>query len=149
MKLKNDFTIIIDSREQKPYKNFSHPVEVGAIENGDYSIKGFESEFAVERKSLEDFVGSVTSGRERFEREVENLSNMVFGAIIIETDFTKIWKTPLHSKINRKALVNTALKWSVKWGIPILFVSNRTGGKYAVEAWCEAYMKYYGDDKNE
>jgi len=142
------FTIIIDSREQKPYK-LSYPTEVNYLANGDYSIKGYENEIGVERKSLNDFVGSITNGRERFEREIENLSNMVFGAIVIETDLNRVWKTPLFSKTNRKSIVNTALKWTVKYNIPIQFVSNRTGGKYAVENWCEAYYKYHISGKED
>ena len=38
--------------------------------------------------------------------------------------------------------MNTALKWTVKYNIPIVFVSNRTNGAYAVEAYCEAFWKY-------
>ena len=132
---------IVDTREQKPYK--FDDFKVGTLKTGDYSVEGYKKEFAVERKSLADFVGSVTSGRERFEREVERLQDLEFGAVIIETDLRSIWKARLYSKVSRKSIVNTALKWTVKYGIPFVFVSNRTGGKYAVEAYAEAFVKYY------
>lgn len=66
-------TIIIDSREQKPLE-FKHlPSIVGTLQTGDYSICGAESEVAFERKSYPDFVGSITTGRDRFWRELDRL----------------------------------------------------------------------------
>jgi len=136
-----NLTIVIDTREQKPYK-FQHTSVVGTLKSGDYSIKGYEKEFAIERKSLADWAGSITQGRERFERELVRLSDYSFAAVIIETDLRSVWKARLYSRINRKSLVNTALKWTVKYNIPIVFVSNRTNGAYAVEAYAEAFWKY-------
>ncbi len=68
--------IVRDSREQSPF-HFEDArfdgVEVieGTLTTGDYSIAGLESRVAVERKSLADFIGSISTGRERFEREVD------------------------------------------------------------------------------
>lgn len=148
-----DFTIVIDTREQKPYGGirgrFDHPSKKGTLKTGDYSIEGYEDRFAVERKSLDDWVGSTTQGRERFEREMVRLSEMDFAAVIIETDLSKIWTARIHSRVPKKSIVNTALKWTVKYGIPIQFVSGRTGGKYAVEAYAEAFWKYYVKGENK
>lgn len=66
-------TIIIDSREQRPLE-FTHlPTTIGTLQTGDYSICGAESEVSFERKSYPDFVGSTTTGRERFWRELDRL----------------------------------------------------------------------------
>lgn len=140
------FTIIIDSREQKPYKFLKYKTEILALSEGDYSIKGFENEFALERKSLSDFVSSITSGRSRFEKEIIRAKkNLKYFAVIIESNFNDIWNKRLYSRINRAAIINTALFWSVKYNIPFFFVSNRSQGKYAVKTLCEAWMKYKKD----
>lgn len=57
--------IITDKREQKPLF-FQHLAsEPGTLHSGDYSIRGLENDFAVERKSIADLCQSVTRGRER------------------------------------------------------------------------------------
>jgi ERCC4-type nuclease len=140
------FCIVVDTREQNPYGDgrikFNHPHIRGTLRTGDYSILGCEERIAIERKSLADWAGSITQGRERFEREIVRLSELEFGAVVIEADMRSVYIEPLHSKVSRNALVNTALKWTVKYGVPIQFVSNRSGGRNAVEAYCEAFWKY-------
>ncbi len=69
--------ITVDSREQHPYDfqgitAAGRPVEVTTItaglKSGDYSIAGYEDAVAVERKSLSDLYGTLTSGRDRFRK---------------------------------------------------------------------------------
>ena len=69
----NSPTLLIDSREQTPlsFTNFTH--EVSTLPTGDYSVKGLEDTITVERKSVSDLIGSLTSGRERFQREVQRM----------------------------------------------------------------------------
>src|SRR5258708_4956330 len=63
-----------DNREQLPLR-FEHlPSVVCCLPSADYSIVGFESEFGIERKSIEDLVGCCTGeNRQRFERELHRL----------------------------------------------------------------------------
>ena len=70
--------ILIDSREQRPYtfQNIKpEPPEtiMQGLTTGDYSVAGFESRICVERKSMIDLFGSVGTGRQRFEREMERM----------------------------------------------------------------------------
>ena len=69
------FTIIEDSREQAPldfapFAPFGVTVERVRLRTGDYTIKGFERQVVIERKSLKDAVSTLTHGRERFTREI-------------------------------------------------------------------------------
>lgn len=66
-------TIIIDSREQAPLKFPNFPAETATLQTGDYSVKGLEDIFTVERKSVADLISSLTSGRERFQREIQRM----------------------------------------------------------------------------
>ncbi len=135
--------IVIDSREQKPYKFPKYETVVKPLKYGDYSILGHEDNFAIERKSFSDWVFSITVRRDPFKRLLENVTDMNYFALLIETDMRKIWKQYVHSKIHRKAIVNTALLWSIKYNIPVFFGSNRTQSKYIVKTLCEGYVKYY------
>jgi ERCC4-type nuclease len=66
-------TILIDTREQTPLKFDLFPSEGATLPTGDYSVKGLEDTVMIERKSVSDLIGSLTSGRERFQREVQRM----------------------------------------------------------------------------
>ena len=65
--------LLIDTREQAPLSFTTFPSEVSTLPTGDYSVRGLEDTIAVERKSVSDLIGSLTSGRERFQREVQRM----------------------------------------------------------------------------
>ncbi len=67
----NSYSILVDTREQLPLK-FNRPIEVATLKFGDYSFSDSHASCNcnVERKSLADFVGTMTGGYERFEREI-------------------------------------------------------------------------------
>lgn len=82
--------IVVDTREQRPW---SFPpdladVRVGTLRTGDYALAGDDA-FAVERKSLDDFLGTISSGWERFLREIGRMegSGFVARVVIVEADF--------------------------------------------------------------
>jgi ERCC4-type nuclease len=119
------FAILVDSREQLPYTftglDVIVPTAIAGLPTGDYSIQDHESEIAIERKSLADLYGSMTWGRERFEREVERLSELPgFAAVIIEATWPQIadplsfdpaWK----NKTKPKTIVNTITAWAIRY----------------------------------
>jgi hypothetical protein len=61
--------IIIDTREQKPFKFNGLNTVVSKIDYGDYALSS-SPEVSVERKSLSDFLGTMSGGFERFEKEI-------------------------------------------------------------------------------
>ena len=66
--------IVIDTRENRPY-SFTDKVETveKALPAGDYSLQGYETQIAIERKSLDDYVQTVIHAQERFARELSLL----------------------------------------------------------------------------
>ena len=69
--------VIVDTREQEPYgfdPKLVTPVR-RALPAGDYSVAGLEWTVAVERKTLDDFVGTVIRARGRFYRELRRLEH--------------------------------------------------------------------------
>lgn len=82
--------IVIDTREQRPWGFPPHiEVEVGTLRTGDYALKGDEENFAVERKSGDDFVGTISVGWHRFCKELNRMdeSRFVAKVVVVETDF--------------------------------------------------------------
>jgi hypothetical protein len=83
--------IVIDTREQNPWAfDFTLAnVRIGTLKTGDYALDG-DAGFAVERKSLDDFLGTISSGWARFQREVFRAKEAMFPAfpIIVEGSFS-------------------------------------------------------------
>jgi len=76
--------IVVDTREQEPLI-FSRLQSVSAtLITGDYSVKGLECLFAIERKSIGDLVACcMGENRQRFERELHRLRGFRFARLLV------------------------------------------------------------------
>jgi ERCC4-type nuclease len=63
-------------------------VSRGTIKAGDYALKGDEASFAIERKSLDDFVSTVSTGWDRFQRELARMEEAFFPTRVIIVEGT-------------------------------------------------------------
>ena len=84
-------SIIIDTREQTPwhFPSFLASVSRGTLRTGDYALAGDEF-YAIERKSLDDFAATISSGWERFKRELDRMDLMDAKTIIVEASINDI-----------------------------------------------------------
>lgn len=120
------FCIVIDTREQKPYK-FDVPTERKALPAGDYSVKGLEDRVVVERKTLIDAYGTFGKGRKRFEKELVKLARLDFAAVVIESSMLKALRHP-PSKVQRftpKHFNRAWIAWAERHGVQFMFCDNR------------------------
>lgn len=92
--------IIIDTREQAPWAWPEHQasVRVHGLSAGDYALAQdcyeldgrrdtYGVRFAIERKSLDDFLCTISTGWERFGRELERMSQFPSRVVIVEGCF--------------------------------------------------------------
>jgi len=91
--------IVIDSREQAPWAWSPHLVRtsVRGLDAGDYALAddcteiagraSFAVSFAIERKSLDDFVGTISSGWDRFCNELYRMREFPARVVIVEGNF--------------------------------------------------------------
>ena len=126
-------TLIADSREQSPYE-FKIPCETGTLTTGDYSIKGCEHLVAIERKSLEDLMGTLTKGRERFEKELARGRGLDYFALVVESSLTLIAMGAYRSNMTPKAAIQSLLAFSVRYNLPVFFVDSREFGARVTES---------------
>lgn len=82
--------ILIDTREQTPW-SFDETIEttVCTLKTADYALADDDS-FGIERKSLDDFLGTISSGWPRFVRELNRMDEADWAAkvIIVEGDYS-------------------------------------------------------------
>ena len=78
--------IFIDTREQKPLK-FQRPVEKMKLDFGDYAFSSSSAtcNCYVERKTLSDFIGTLSGGYERFVNEIKRAEdNNAYLIVLVE-----------------------------------------------------------------
>ena len=68
-----NYKIYIDTREKMPLKFGDVPTEVRTLKFGDYAFSDEEASCKcyIERKSVGDFIGTLSGGYDRFRREIE------------------------------------------------------------------------------
>ena len=125
--------IVIDSREQLPYR-FETASEVGALSVGDYSIAGIEHLVAVERKTLDDVIGSLTTGRSRFEKELHRGRALDYFALVIEASLSDLANGNYRSKMLPKSAIQSLMAFSVRYRLPVFFCESRQYGQRVTES---------------
>lgn len=84
-------SITIDTREQRPWAFPEHAADVsrGTIPVGDYALTGDEKNYAVERKSLDDYVGSISTTWDEFRVRFQKMRKGQWPSMvcIIEANF--------------------------------------------------------------
>ena len=136
--------VVIDSREQRPYTFAAWPevgVEVAALSVGDYSLGGLTDRVGLERKSLDDLTGTLTSGRERFAAECQRGRGLDLFGLVVEGTLDDILNHRYQSRVNPQSLVQTLAAWSVRFGFSVWFCGNRQGGELMVYSLLSKYLR--------
>jgi len=138
--------LIADSREQHVFE-FDHPryenvaVKVAGLKTGDYSIEGMESMVAVERKSMPDLLGSISTGRQRFENELERALDIKSFMVVIEEPFRNLGCNEYQSRMNRGAAIQTIFSWMSKYRCTWWFAESREGAEFATFSFLRHFHK--------
>ena len=139
--MESNFKIIIDTREQEPYIFDDSIIQVKqALAAGDYSLEGFENKVAVERKSLQDFIGTIIKGRKRFYKELNKLKTYDAACVVVEANYRDIICGSYRSEANPNSIIGTIATIIIDFGVPIYFCSDRqAAGRFTKEF----LVKYY------
>jgi hypothetical protein len=82
-----NYHIVIDTREQTPFR-FDFPIQVDTLNFGDYgfSVPNKAGNIYVERKNISDFISTLSSGYERFQKEIErSKDNGAYLVVVVES----------------------------------------------------------------
>jgi DNA excision repair protein ERCC-4 len=126
--------IVCDSREQAPFRfeNFPAVVTVAGLEAGDYSLAGFERRIAIERKSLDDLLHSISTERPRFERELARLRGFDSAAVVCESPAAALRSGNYRAKLNPEAGWQSVLAFSMRYRIAFIFCDSRADAERTV-----------------
>jgi hypothetical protein len=130
-----ELVVLVDTRERYAYRFAGQQVTVvpRALPCGDYAVEsGGLLVASVERKSMEDLVSSLTSGRLRF--ALTELASLPRAAVVVEDRYSRVlaqtWAKP-------SAVADGLAELQVRWpSIPIAFCDNRK----LAEEWTYRYL---------
>tara|TARA_B100000315_G_C14419373_1_gene514813 strand:- start:48 stop:515 length:468 start_codon:yes stop_codon:yes gene_type:complete len=137
-KFLSDLTIVIDSREQRPYSFPGCKTTVQGLPIGDYGLLNCP-DVAIERKSIDDLIVSLTKGRDRFKKELQKGSQLPYFGLVIESSLSDLDNGRYGSAMLPKSAVQTLLSWSVKYGTHVFFCETR---EYAEKVTLSLLLKY-------
>ena len=142
--------IVVDSREKDEY-TFGDIVTIKQkLDAGDYSVAGLEDRIAIERKNIDDFVGTVIYHQHRFHEELVLLSHMDFSAIIVEASLKDILDHRYKSGVLPISVIGATVAIMVEYRIPIIFCGNRQLACHMTQSILQRYAsKHEGKSRNE
>lgn len=133
--------ILVDTREQLPWDFRGHVCELlgvtsatqrGTLATGDYALVEAPDLCRIERKSLGDFVASVTHEHERFMREMARLAAHPIRAVVVEGDLSQVVRSTRQASPH--SVVASALKCTSDYGIPVVWANSRPWAEWQA-AW--------------
>lgn len=97
----DDFTVIIDTREQQPWEFKNYAVANKKLDTGDYSIEGLENILCIERKkSASEFANNIVESR--FKDVVMRLSQLKYSFLLLEFDLEDLLVYPIGSTVPKR-----------------------------------------------
>ncbi|WP_437513055.1 ERCC4 domain-containing protein [Sorangium sp. So ce1099] len=148
MKQADMMTVIVDTREQRPWTfGGAFRIERAALPAGDYSIGGFEMSVAIERKTLDDYVQSLILQRERFKRECERLRSYELKAIVVEADAGDVFAHTYRSKAAPNAVIATGLALLHDYGVATIWAGNREHAERMAETMLRRFYRKQNEAK--
>jgi hypothetical protein len=129
--------ILVDAHERYPYTFADQQADTSrrGLTCGDYAVLGPDGDqlvAAVERKSLPDLVGSLTSGRLRF--ALAELAALPRAAVVVEERFSRIFS---YDRVRPAVIADGLAELQVRYpAVPIVFCETR---KLAQE-WTYRYL---------
>ena len=125
--------ILVDRREKTPLHFKRYPSALATIPTGDYSIRGAETLFTCERKSLKD-LAACCQGRdaERFERELLRMRGYPFARLLIVGN-------PSSISDRTRCLLD---EWEVRFApVAVRFAPTPEAAARLIERWAYAFTR--------
>jgi hypothetical protein len=133
--LAQGFTIHVDTREKYGFRFAGRPVAIehGAVTAGDYGVRDDARWLAVvERKSMEDLIGSLSNGTLAF--QIAAMAELPRAAVVVEGRYPKLFGVP---RVQEGWLPDVLARLQIRYReIPIVFADSR---KFA-EEWTYRFL---------
>lgn len=124
-------TIIQDTREKHGY-DFPGS-ETLKLAVGDYGVKEYPNQIAIERKTLDDFISTIVQDWERFVVELNLLVKHKFACIVVEGSVQDILEGKHRSSVSNKVILAKVFSITSIFRIPVFFCGDRQRARFFTE----------------
>jgi len=149
----SNFQIIIDTREQQPWEFNKMEKTVSKLDTGDYSLKGLEDIFCIERKgSVSEFANNITE--KRFKDVVDRLSRVKHAFLLLEFNLEDILIYPVGSsvpkrmwsklRISPKFILKHINELQLLHNVKVLFCGDASNAEKMALSLMRKVYEYYG-----
>jgi ERCC4-type nuclease len=140
--LYNEFTIIVDTREQQPWEFKEHSVAHRKLDTGDYSVEGLEHLLCIERKkSASEFATNVIESR--FKDVIMRMEQLKYSFLLLEFDLEDLLIYPIGSTVPKKMwdkikitpsfLIKNIMELQLNHNIKVMFCGNSSNASKLAE----------------
>ena len=149
-----EIVITTDTREQLTldFTKFRGVSSVrGTLKTGDYSIQGYDDTICFERKSVQDLVGTLIGGHERFLREMERMRAFKAKYILIEHTPDILYNYCAKHGWQRKfnTIIQSLLAYACHYQVRVRFCKDREDMAEYIVKKAREFLKEQGEQKNE
>ena len=149
-----EIVITTDSREQLSldFTKFRGVSSVrGTLKTGDYSIQGYDDTICFERKSVQDLVGTLIGGHERFLREMERMRAFKAKYILIEHTPDILYNYCAKHGWQRKfnTIIQSLLAYACHYQVRVRFCKDREDMAEYIVKKAREFLREQGEQKNE
>lgn len=149
-----EIVITTDTREQLflDFTKFRGVSSVrGTLKTGDYSIQGYDDTICFERKSVQDLVGTLIGGHERFLREMERMRAFKAKYILIEHTPDILYNYCAKHGWQRKfnTIIQSLLAYACHYQVRVRFCKDREDMAEYIVKKAREFLKEQGEQKNE
>lgn len=141
-------SIIVDTREQTPFKFHGNILTSQKLEFGDYALVGQENNIVIERKGLMDFINSFVGQFDRVEREFQRAKEAGAHLIVVceeplstALSFNYLPFIKRYTKVRPEVLFHNIRELLQKYSCQFVFCEDRNDCVNTVEK----IFRYKGD----
>ena len=125
-----EITIIQDTREGLPldFSGFRGVKTIRkGLKTGDYSLDGYEDQWVIERKAVNDLVGTLIGSHSRFLREIDRMKLFEEKYILVEHTPSIVYQYCARKGWQYKfdTIIQSLLAYSAHCGVRVRFCKNR------------------------
>jgi ERCC4-type nuclease len=143
-------TLLIDTREPPSCAwDLGLPVVRAKLDQGDYAPQGLEHVAAIERKTLGDFLASITHGRKRFEAEMERFKSYERAVIVVEAHQDDAIDGAYRQCVHPNAVLGSIAAIDARWRVPTHFIGSRDNAQKFARAWILKVSKHLAHLRRE
>lgn len=139
--------LLQDTREQRPLftripKGLT--IQSATLHDGDYSIKGFENRFAIERKFIGDLFSYCSSEREKTVAKMQRFRVMIenggWVGLCIEEKESTVYQHQNFTQVSPETVRGALISFSVRYRVQVYFAGNReNAARWILDHACRFY----------